>query len=40
MDLSIQGLWASMGYLAKGVTIILLVMSLLSIWIFIDQVGS
>lgn len=37
MDLSIQGLWGSMGLLAKGVTIILLVMSLLSIWVFIDR---
>lgn len=37
MDLSIQGLWGSMGLLAKGVTVILLVMSLLSIWVFIDR---
>ena len=37
MDLSIQGLWASMGFLARTVTVMLLVMSLLSIWIFIDR---
>ena len=37
MDLSIQGLWGSMGFLARTVTVMLLVMSLLSIWIFIDR---
>lgn len=37
MDLSISGLWASMGLLAKGVVIVMLVMSLLSIWVFIDR---
>jgi len=37
MDLSIQGLWTSMGFLARTVTLLLLVMSLLSIWIFIDR---
>jgi biopolymer transport protein ExbB/TolQ len=37
MDLSIQGLWGSMGFLARAVTLMLLVMSLLSIWVFIDR---
>lgn len=37
MDLSIGGLWNAMGLLAKGVVIIMLVMSLLSIWVFIDR---
>lgn len=37
MDLSPMGLWASMGVLAKGVAIILLIMSLISIWVFIDR---
>ena len=37
MDLSIQGLWSSMGFLARTVTIGLLFMSLLSIWVFIDR---
>ncbi len=37
MDLSITGLWHSMGFLARAVTIILLFMSLISIWVFIDR---
>lgn len=37
MDLSITGLWHSMGFLARAVTIILMFMSLISIWVFIDR---
>jgi biopolymer transport protein ExbB/TolQ len=37
MDLSITGLWSSMGFLAHAVVIILLFMSLISIWVFIDR---
>ncbi len=37
MDLSIQGLWASMGFLARVVVVLLFIMSLLSIWVFIDR---
>ena len=37
MDLSIQGLCSSMGFLARAVTIVLMFMSLLSIWVFIDR---
>ena len=37
MDLSLTGLWGQMGYLAKGVVVILMIMSLISIWVFIDR---
>ena len=37
MDLSIMGLWKSMGFLAKAVVILLLGMSLISFWAFIDR---
>ena len=37
MDLSITGLWHSMGFLARAVSVILLFMSLISIWVFIDR---
>ncbi len=37
MDLTIMGLWKSMGILAKAVVILLLGMSLISFWAFIDR---
>jgi biopolymer transport protein ExbB/TolQ len=37
MDLSPTGLWQSMGFLARTVTIVLMFMSLMSIWVFIDR---
>ena len=37
MDLSLMGLWVKMGYLAKAVVFLLLGMSLLSFWAFIDR---
>ena len=37
MDLSIMGLWKSMGFLAKAVVILLFGMSLISLWAFIDR---
>lgn len=37
MDLSPTGLWQSMGFLARSVTIVLMFMSLMSIWVFIDR---
>lgn len=37
MDLSLTGLWASMGLMAKAVVFVLMIMSLISIWVFIDR---
>lgn len=37
MDLSLMGLWSKMGFLAKAVVFLLLGMSLLSFWAFIDR---
>lgn len=37
MDLSLMGLWVKMGFLAKAVVFLLLGMSLLSFWAFIDR---
>src|SRR5215831_11712493 len=37
MDLSIAGLWASMGYLAKAVVIILALMSIYSLGVMIER---
>lgn len=37
MDLSLMGLWSKMGILAKAVVFLLLGMSLLSFWAFIDR---
>ncbi len=35
MDLSLTGLWASMGLMAKAVVFVLMIMSLISSWVFI-----
>ncbi|MCX7830634.1 MAG: MotA/TolQ/ExbB proton channel family protein [Acidobacteria bacterium] len=37
MDLTLMGLWSKMGFLAKAVVFLLLGMSLLSFWAFIDR---
>lgn len=37
MDLTLMGLWSKMGYLAKAVVFLLLAMSLLSFWAFIER---
>ncbi len=37
MDLTLMGLWSKMGILAKMVVFLLLIMSLLSLWAFIDR---
>lgn len=37
MSFSIIGLWHQMGWLAKGVVLVLLVMNLIALWIFIDR---
>lgn len=37
MDLSLMGLWSKMGILAKAVVFLLMGMSLLSFWAFIDR---
>lgn len=37
MDLTLMGLWSKMGFLAKAVVFLLLAMSLLSFWAFIDR---
>jgi len=37
MSFSIIDLWHQMGWLAKGVVIVLLVMNLIALWIFIDR---
>jgi biopolymer transport protein ExbB/TolQ len=37
MDLTIMGMWKSMGLLAKAVVILLMGMSLVSFWAFIDR---
>src|SRR5687767_9290263 len=38
MDFSLLGLWSQMGYVAKGVVIILLIMSMYSIGITVERV--
>jgi biopolymer transport protein ExbB/TolQ len=37
MDMSLTGLWNSMGYTAKTVVIVLLIMSIYSIWVMIER---
>ncbi len=37
MDTSLTGLWASMGLTAKAVVIVLLIMSIYSIWVMIER---
>lgn len=37
MDMSLTGLWNSMGYTAKTVVIVLLIMSVYSIWVMIER---
>src|SRR5512140_807879 len=37
MDMSLTGLWNSMGLTAKGVVIVLMIMSVYSIWVMIER---
>lgn len=37
MDMSLTGLWNSMGYTAKSVVVVLLIMSVYSIWVMIER---
>jgi len=37
MDMSLKGLWLSMSWLAKGVVILMVIMSVYSIWVMIER---
>ena len=37
MDMSLMGLWRSMGPLAKGVVILMVIMSIYSIWVMVER---
>ena len=37
MDMSITALWTSMSWLAKGVVIVMFIMSIYSIWVMIER---
>ena len=37
MSFSLKDLWISMGFIAKGVVFLLLIMSIMSIWTFVER---